>query len=76
VAEATNEVTERRSAHGQRGLGHAGKDLVPTAEPLVHDETEAADSISTALELAIVVWTTLLLAPIFQWYERPRSAGH
>jgi hypothetical protein len=41
-------------------------------EPGMPEEIGAADSISTALEAVIVVWTTLLLASIFRWREPSR----
>jgi hypothetical protein len=41
-------------------------------EPGTPEEIGAADSISTGLEAVIVVWTTLLLAPIDWGREQPR----
>lgn len=41
-------------------------------EPGVAEQVGAADAISTALEALILVWTTLLLAPIYRWREPPR----
>lgn len=42
------------------------------SEPGIAEEVGAADSISTALEAVTVVWTTLLLAPIYRWREPSR----
>lgn len=41
-------------------------------EPGVPEEIRAADVISTGLEASIVVWTTLLLAPVYWWREPSR----
>lgn len=41
-------------------------------EPGTPEQIGAADSIATGLEAVIVVWTTLLLAPIFRWREPSR----
>jgi hypothetical protein len=41
-------------------------------EPGVAEQVGAADTVSTALEALIVVWTTLLLAPIYRWREPSR----
>jgi hypothetical protein len=43
-------------------------------KPGTPEEIGAADSISTALEAVIVVWTTLSLAPIPRWREPSRRA--
>lgn len=41
-------------------------------EPGVPEEMGATDVISTGLEASIVVWTTLLLAPVYRWRESSR----
>lgn len=41
-------------------------------EPGVPEEIGAADVISTGLEASIVVWATLLLAPVYRWREPSR----
>jgi hypothetical protein len=41
-------------------------------EPGVAEQVGAPDIISAALEALIVVWTTLLLAPIYRWREPSR----
>jgi hypothetical protein len=41
-------------------------------EPGVAEEIGPADTISTALEAVLVVWTTLLLARVYRWREPSR----
>lgn len=48
----------------------AGLPLGP--EPGVAEQVGPADAISTGLEALIVLWTTLLLAPIYRWREPSR----
>lgn len=41
-------------------------------EPGVAEQVGAADTVSTALEALIVLWTTLLLTPIYRWRKPSR----